>query len=235
MVATTDTGAIGGPQFSPDGKWISYSKQDKLLRTHVWIKELATGQEHMITSDQFQISQGAKWTPDGKKLLFIGGVNLPAMASQGFRGTPSQLFAISLQRIDKNPDDRDINTEEQALAALNEGAGRGGRGPAAGAAANVEVKIEWDGLDRRVKKLTSGSNSVFSVYPSPDSRTYAFMSGGGFGGADEAGGPGLYVMGDDGSRITRLNTTVADAGRAGRRAWTRRLRRRRRKRAAMVA
>ena len=69
-------------------------------------------------------------------------------------------------RIDKNPDDRDINTEEQALAALNEGAGRGGRGAGGAAApANVEVKIEWDGLDRRVKKLTSGSNSVFSVVP----------------------------------------------------------------------
>jgi tricorn protease len=217
-VAATDTGAISGPQFSPDGKWISYAKQDKLLRSHVWVKELATGQEKMITSDQFQISTGAKWTADGKKLLVIGGVNLPSMASQGFRGSPSQLFAISLSRIDKNPDDRDINTEEQAQAALSEGAGRGGRGPGAGgAAAAVEVKIEWDGIDRRVKKLTSGTTSVFSVYPSPDSRTYAFMSGGGFGGgaAEEAGGPGLYIMADDGSRVTRLNTTVADAGRGG--------------------
>jgi len=216
VVATADTGAVSGPQFSPDGKWISYAKQDNLLRSNVWLKELATGQEHKITSDQFQIAQAAKWTPDGKKLLVIGGVNLPAMASQGFRGTPSQLYAISLTRIDKNPDDRDINTEEQALAALNEApaAGRGGRGP--GAAAAVDVKIEWDGLDRRVKKLTSGTNSVFSVFPAPDSRTYAFQSGGGFGTADEAGGPGVYIIGDDGSRLTRLNTTVADAGRGGR-------------------
>jgi tricorn protease len=217
IVATTDSGSVSGAQWAPDGKWISYSKQDSLLRSNVWLKELATGQEHKITSDQFQIASGAKWTADGKKLLLIGGVNVPSMASQGFRGTPSQLFAISLTRIDKNPDDRDINTEEQALAALNEttaaGAGRGGR-----AASAVEVKIDWDGLDRRVKKLTSGTNSVFSVYPSPDSRTYAFQSGGGFGTTDEAGGPGLYIIGDDGSRLTRLNTTVADAtsGRSGR-------------------
>ena len=53
--ATRATSAT--PQFSPDGKWISYSKQDNLLRPHVWVKELATGQEHMIASDQFQISQ----------------------------------------------------------------------------------------------------------------------------------------------------------------------------------
>ncbi len=31
------------PQFSPDGKWISYARHDELLRTHVWVKELASG------------------------------------------------------------------------------------------------------------------------------------------------------------------------------------------------
>ena len=223
VTATTVTGSINGPQFSPDAKWLSYSKQDSLVRTHVWIKELATGQEHQITSDQFQISQGARWTPDGKKLLVIGGIQLPAMASQGFRGAPSQLYAVSLSHIDKDPNDRDINTEEQAMAQLNAetpAAGRGGRGGGAGAQA-VAVKIEWDGLDRRTKKLTSGTNSVSSVYPSPDSRTYAFMSGGGFGGgaaaAEESGGPGLYIIREDGTGMQRLNTTVADAGRgAGR-------------------
>jgi len=220
VVATTATGSIMGAQFSPDGKWLSYAKQDNLVRTHVWLKELATGQEHQITSDQFQIAAGAKWTPDGKKLLLIGGVSLPAMASQGFRGTPTQLYAISLTHIDKDPNDRDINTEEQAMAQLNAeqpAAGRGGRG---GAAQNVEVKIEWDGLDRRIKKLTSGTNAVSSVYPSPDSRTYAFQSGG-FGGggaaaAEEGGGPGLYIIREDGTGMQRLNTTVADAGRGGR-------------------
>ena len=49
----------------------------------------------MIASDQFQIASGAKWTPDGKKLLLIGGISVPSMASLGFRGTPSQLYAIS--------------------------------------------------------------------------------------------------------------------------------------------
>ena len=90
----------------------------------------------MIASDQFQIASGAKWTPDGKKLLLIGGVGLQSIASQGFRGTPNQLFSISLTKIDKAPASPDINTEEQALAALNEpAAGRGGRG---GAAASAE-------------------------------------------------------------------------------------------------
>ena len=217
VVATAVTGAVMTPQFSPDGKWISYTLQDKLARSHVWLKELATGQEHMISSDQFQISQGARWTPDGKKLLLIGGVSLPAMASQGFRGTPNQLYAISLTRVEKDPTDRDVNTEEQALAQLEEApaGARGGRGGAT--RRDVQVKIEWDGLEGRFQKLTSSNNSIMTVVPSPDSRTYAFMAGGfGGGGADAGPGPGLYIIGDDGTRLQRLNTTVTDAGRAGR-------------------
>jgi tricorn protease len=64
IVAKGEAGNILGPQFSPDGKWISYAKQDLMVRSHVWIKNLATGDEHMITSDQFQIAGGAKWTPE---------------------------------------------------------------------------------------------------------------------------------------------------------------------------
>ena len=216
VVAAGEVGNVMSPQYSPDGKWISYAKQDKLLRSHVWVKNLESGADRMIASDEFQISTGAKWTPDGKRLLVLGGVSLPSMASQGFRGTPTQLYSVPLTRADKAPDDRDVNTEEQAMAALNETAGaRAGRG--AGAAAvvpPVTVSIEWDGLDRRIHKLTSMPGAVMSVVAAPDSRTYAFMAMGGQTGApgpeDLAGaGPGLYIIRDDGTGMQRLNTTVA--------------------------
>ncbi|HYW43866.1 MAG TPA: DPP IV N-terminal domain-containing protein, partial [Bryobacteraceae bacterium] len=51
VLVSSDAGQIGTPQFSPDGKWLSYSKEDKLLRSHVYLMELATRQEHMISSD----------------------------------------------------------------------------------------------------------------------------------------------------------------------------------------
>ena len=224
VTASADAGNVTSPQFSPDGKWISYSKPDSLLRTHIYVKNLADGQEHMISSDLFQIAQGARWTPDGKKLVFVGGVSVPSMASQGFRGTPSQLYSVSLTRLEKAPDDREINTEAQAMAALNEegGGGRGGRGAAMTGRApqNVTVKIDWDDMDRRFQKLTSMPGAVALVVPAPDSKSYAFMAmGGAAGGSGEAagGGPGLYTIADDGTHLQRLNTTVpAEGGRGGR-------------------
>jgi tricorn protease len=222
VVATSDVAAIGTPQFSPDGKYISYTKSDNLLRQHVWVKQLETADERMIASDQFQVSSGAHWTPDGKKLLVIGGISVAGIAQTG-RGWPSQLYAVAFSHIDKDPNDRDINTEEQAQAALAEtaaGGGRGGRG-GNGTPANVTVKIEWDGIDRRIKKVVTTPGSIGGVVPSPDSRTYAFQSiGAGVGAPAEdgaGGGPAIYIVHEDGTGLQRLNTAVAnEGGRGGR-------------------
>ena len=207
ILASSDVAAIGVPQFSPDGAWISYSKRDALLRDHVYIKPVAGGTERMIGADDFLISNGAKWTPDGKRLLLLGGVGAPAMSA--LNRTVLQIYSVALTRADKNPDDRDIDTEAQAEAADTS------RRTPAGAAAKVEVKIEWDGIDRRIKQLTHMGGSVMNVVPSPDSRSYAFMAQN-EGGADAPGGPGLYVIGEDGSRLTRISTTVPQQEGGGR-------------------
>jgi tricorn protease len=208
-LASSETAAIGSPQFSPDGKWVSYSKDDSLLRAHVYIKPLDGGAEHMIGSEDFLISNDARWTPDGKKLLLLGGFGAPAMSA--LNRTTLQLFSVSLSHAERNPDDRDIDTEAQAQAAAESGRGGGGRGAAA---PPVVVKIEWDGLDRRIRQLTNMPGSVGNISPSPDSRTIAFVAQGGgeTGGAGAGGGPTLYTIGDDGTRLM----VVAQGGGGGR-------------------
>lgn len=212
VVASGNTGDIDSPQFSPDGKWISYAKEDGLLRSHVYVKPLSGGAEKMITSDDFLLSTGARWTPDGKKLLVLGGAGAPNMAA--LNRTTYQLFSIALTPIEKNPDDRDIDTEAQATAppetpAVRGGGGRGGGrgGPRAAAdaeSAGPEVKIDWDGLEHRVEAVGRGLGSISSVNPSPDSRTYALVSGG-----------AVYTIAEDGSRLTRVSTNNGPGGRGG--------------------
>src|SRR5204863_7536207 len=106
--------------------------------------------------------------------------------------TTTQLYAVPLTPVEKEPGASDINTEEQAMAAGDTGgaaAGRGGRGTGAGAPANVQVKIVWDGMDRRITRLTNMPGSVSYVVPAPDSRTYLFSAQGGAA-DDPAGGAG---------------------------------------------
>ena len=142
IVAQSDAGNVTGAQYSPDGKFISYSRQDKMLRPHVWVKELANGQEHMIGGEDFLQSGGARWTPDGKKLLLIGGTGAPAMAA--LNRTVTQLYAVALQPAEKAPDTNEINSEEQAMAAGNDtAAGRGGRGAGTGSRGAGEDRLGW--------------------------------------------------------------------------------------------
>jgi tricorn protease len=223
VLASSPAGNIGDPQFSPDGKWLSYSKPDNQLRSHVVVRELASGQEYTIESDKFMTSRGARWTPDGKKLLLIGGQGGNAgIASTGGRGSTA-LYSLALTPIDKDPNDRDIDTEAQAQAAGDTAGGaRGGRGAAGGTPpTNVQVKIVWDGLDRRFTQLAPNLGNISMVAPSPDGRTYLFNAAGAGAGAAPGegaagGGGGMYTMNDDGTNIARLNTTVADAGAGGR-------------------
>ena len=44
-LASNDVGNIATPQFSPDGKWISFTKQDAILRSHVFVKRLPDGED----------------------------------------------------------------------------------------------------------------------------------------------------------------------------------------------
>lgn len=215
VLAKGEAGNIVSPQFSPDGKWISYSKQDRLLRYEVWVKNLATSEEHVLRSDLFQYSTGAKWTPDGKKLVFLGGINAPAMASQGFRGSPAQLYSFNLTKQDKAPESRDINSEAEAQALPGDAPPV--RRPAAATAVNVE--IDWDKIDRRMQKVGTIPGAVMSVVVSPDGKTYLAQAGG-MGGPQAADappeGPAMYLIKDDGTGMQRLNTTVADAAGRGR-------------------
>jgi tricorn protease len=207
-LASSDVSNISGPQYSPDGKWISYARPDGNLRSHVYVKPIAGGAERMIGGEEFLMTTGARWTPDGKKLLFLAGSGAFSIASTSGR-TTMQLHSVSLTRIEKNPTERGVDTEEEAQSAPPAERRPGPGGAAASALAKVEVKIEWDGLDRRVRQITRSGDSVFSVAPSPDSRTYAFVAMSGGGG--EEGGPSgaaLYTISEDGERLTRLATAA---------------------------
>ncbi len=205
VVASNDVGNLDSPAFSPDGKWISYAKEDKLSRSHVYVRQLDGGQEQMITSPEFLMSTGAQWTADGKRLLVLGGTG--TASTVGSDGVTYQLYSFALTPVEKDPNDRDINTEAQAEAPeTNGGGGRGfGRGRAFRGGGDSEslgpqVKIDWDGLDHRAQLLTRGVGSVSYVLPSPDSRTYAILAEGG-----GRGGGGIFAVSEDGTRITRVS------------------------------
>ncbi len=197
-ITSNDLAQPRSPAFSPDGKWVTYSKQDATMRSHIYIAPVAGGEEHHITDDSLAFSEGsAVWTADGKYIAYTTSLGTGGgIASTGGRTQiQMQLMALPLRAQEKDPLDRDIDNEAQGLAA--EAAARQGIGMRAGGAGGgqgqqqpVEVKIDWDGLAKRARRVETSGAIIGSLTPSRVGSTIAFTSSSaptGFGGGGGAG------------------------------------------------
>ncbi|NWF84507.1 MAG: PD40 domain-containing protein [Bryobacteraceae bacterium] len=178
-VASGEAGAPSDPQFSPDGQWISFTRLDRDMRPHVYIKPASAPpgkDERRIGTDDLFSATSSRWSPDGKRLYLSAGVIQMGMATLG-RSANLQLYSVNLEKEEKDPLDRGIDSEEEAAASAPQAAG-GPPGRGQQQAAKVEVKIDWDGLPKRIRQLTRLADNVSSFAVSPDSRQIAFVASG---------------------------------------------------------
>ena len=200
--------AIGSPAWSPDSKWVSYTKEAANLMAHVYLVPADGGAERRLTDADSFSDGNAIWTGDGKHIVYVGGMDGGNIGQAGRAN--EQIYVVSLSREDKDPTDRSIDSEEQAQASEGQGrAGAGGRrggGPAgagggAMAPGTVEVKIDLDHIERRIHQLTRAGDNIGAMTVSPDGRTVVFATRGTEGGAPVQS---LWSIGIDGDRLTRV-------------------------------
>ncbi|HXC69489.1 MAG TPA: S41 family peptidase, partial [Pyrinomonadaceae bacterium] len=203
-VAVLDTskyGNFGVPVWSPDGKWIAYSKSDAARTNDVYMIA-SSGQEkdpHRVTFDSYN-EGNPHFSPDGRKLFFQR-----TEAGQGNAPTSAQIYSVWLERLDKDPDDAEEREPETPAAAMPEEGAEGAppvvrRGPPANRPPR-EIKVDFDGLKRRVRQITRMPFPIFDYTITPNSRTVVFVT-------TEPAGPAnipvLYAIGEDGKRLTRI-------------------------------
>ena len=97
-----------GPDFdwSPDGKWFVYSKEDEDFNRDIWIMASdGTGKSFNVSRHPFSES-GPAWSPDGKMIAFIG------RRASGDPGANVCLVALRPEDDEKTARDRKV---EKAL------------------------------------------------------------------------------------------------------------------------
>ena len=224
-VTSTDVGRLGSVAVSPDSKWLTFTKQDRTLRSHVYIAPIGGGEERHISEDGLMYSEtNAVWTADGRYIVFTSAEGFSnGIATQGGIGTTMELWALSLRDQDRDPMNRDIDNEAQGLAAeaaARQNAARPSAGPGqvAGAAPVPEVRIDWNGLARRARRLAVPGTTIGGLTPAPEGHAVALSvsTGGGRGAVDSTGGN--YIIDVESGQQTRVPVAPPDdaAGRGGR-------------------
>jgi tricorn protease len=227
-IASSDLGRINAVAVSPDSKWISYAKQDRTLRSHVYIVPIGGGEERHISDDKVQYSENnAVWTADGRYIVFTsleGTSN--GIATQGGINSTMALWVLSLRDQERDPSDRDIDNEAEGLAAEAAARQNTGRGGGGGNAAPPEVRIDWSGMARRARQLTVPGSTIGGLTPAPEGHSIALTvatpvaGAGGRGGAGTDPSSGMYIINVESGQLTRVppapESTNAGAGRGGR-------------------
>lgn len=190
-------GNIGAPVWSPDGKWIAFSKADHTRNTDVYLIPSAGGEERKVTFDSYS-DLNPRFSPDGRKLYFVrsegGGFGGGGQAS-------AQIYALTLEREDRDPNDPEMRPEQSEAGDQETGARRAA--PPQRNQPPREINIDWPGLKRRTRQLTRMPSSVFNFAITPDSRTIVFVT------SELAGQrnvPVIYSIQEDGRRLTRIAT-----------------------------
>ncbi|MGQ0765801.1 MAG: S41 family peptidase [Gemmatimonadota bacterium] len=200
-IAANTAGGYTISQYSRDGNWLVVTRRDDDQNADVFLIDMAARREHNVTRNPFNDGSGML-TPDGRMLVFT------STRDEG----RAQLFAVSLARLTEDPDDplvRERNRRTQTRAP-----GGGERTDSSAAPAAAPLRLETDGIERRVIQLTRGTTAVGNPFLSRDGRTVFFTvgaGGGGFGGGGgqagaEAENPeaGLYSVGIDGRDRRRV-------------------------------
>jgi tricorn protease len=199
-------GGISQPNWSPDGKWIAYSRSDYIRTSDIYLISSAGGEERKVTFDSFN-DVNPQFAHDGRKLYFVrteggfGGGGLPS----------AQIYAITMEREERDPNDPEDrpeqadNQDQSPEAAMRRAAAQRNQPP-------KEINIDWAGLKRRTRQITRMPFATFNYAISPDNRTIVFST---TEPSSTRTVPVIYSIGEDGKRLTRIIAGEAQGGDEG--------------------
>jgi len=206
-LSSSKYGNIGAPVWSPDGKWIAFSKPDYVRTSDVYLIPSAGGEERKVTFDSFN-EGNPQFTHDGKKLFFV-------RTDAGLGGgdqRSSQIYSVALEREERDPADPEDRPEAGDLQdQSNDAVTR----RVAGAQRNAppkDINIDWAGLKRRTRQVTRMPFAVFDYAIGADNRTVVFVT------TEPAGVrniPVIYSIQEDGRRLTRITAGEPPTGEEG--------------------
>ncbi|HSV74350.1 MAG TPA: DPP IV N-terminal domain-containing protein [Chthonomonadales bacterium] len=170
--------------WSPDSRWLAFARRDQTGTSDVWVTPIEGGEPANVTHYPGG-NDSPEWSSDGRHLVFS--------SDRDRREGGLDLYALPLQR--PRQEDADAVTPQRPGAAA-----------APEAPGPVEVKIDFDDIENRARRITTQGAAVFQI--TPDGRSVVFVSASG-GSAD------FWSVPIAGGAVARI-TSAGEAGGAPR-------------------
>ncbi len=160
------------PVWSPDGRWIAYTRMLPSHMRAVFVYDTANGQRHQLT-DGMSDCIDASFSPDGKFLFFAASTNVGQRAgwldmSSYERQVRRALYVVVLAADTPSPLGPRSDEEEGGEGTEDAAKGKGKGKKKAGKdedeeEADVTVEIDLDGLDQRILALPVEAGEFFDL------------------------------------------------------------------------
>ncbi len=101
-----DTGPIGSADWSPDSKWLVYTRADKNEFGSLWVYNVDKKETKRLTSD-FTNDRSARFSPDGKHIFFVSSRDFtPRLSNVEFNWIhphTDRVYMMTLQKATDSP------------------------------------------------------------------------------------------------------------------------------------
>lgn len=171
--------------WSPDGKWIVYAVEDDDFNSDIWIRPVDGSSPPVNISRHPDNDTGPVWSPDGKTIAFTG---------RRF-GEETDIYYLHLRKEDEDESARDRRMKK-ALEKMKQGKRKEASKSADAAAKKdeskkddkkedtkeqagakvAEIKIDFDGLNDRLRRVSIPNTVESGLFWSADSKRLAFVA-----------------------------------------------------------
>lgn len=150
-----DTGwaEADGVAWSPDSKWLAYSRPDLDFNHEIYIQPADNSREPVNISKHPRPDSDPVWSPDGSKLAFISNRN---------NGNDDVWFAWLTKRDWQRTQLDWEKSEKPEVVSADD-------------TANVNVEIDFDGLYKRLHQVTAMPGDESNIAISKDGGTFYFV------------------------------------------------------------
>ncbi len=180
VIAEAEAWEIRSYNWSPDNRWVTYTKPEQSTVSKVMVYDTKTGDTHQI-SDNWYDANGSVFSPDGKYLFFTSSRDFNPIYSwtewnHAYRDM-SKIYFVTLQKSTPSPfepTNDEVSVTKEDSKSKSEKSSKKGKDDEE--EKEFAVNIDFDGIQDRVIALPGKAGSYWNLSPVGDKIYYNYSS-----------------------------------------------------------